>query len=75
MARRDSQPINEIHDFREEAGHLAPNVDVQIGDRLKIYFDKQDSNVTYEAKVRPIHSFFYGLVGLVRLNPKNIQES
>lgn len=54
MTRRDSQVINEINDFREETGHLAPNVDVQIGDRLKIYFDKQDSNVTYEAKVRPI---------------------
>jgi len=51
MTRRDSQLINEINDFREEAGHLAPNVDVQIGDKLKIYFDKQDSNVTYEAKV------------------------
>jgi hypothetical protein len=40
--------------FRDEGGRLPANVDVQIGDKLKVYYgDKpiQDSKVTYEAKV------------------------
>ena len=46
MTRRDSQLINEINDFREEAGHLAPNVDVQIGDKqgFTIHIHVQTSN-------------------------------
>ena len=45
-----------MNDFRGETSQLASNVDVQIGDKLKIYFDKTDSNVTYEAKVRIVLS-------------------
>lgn len=39
---------------REEVGRLPPNVDVQIGDKLKVYYGDrpiQDAKVTYEAKV------------------------
>ena len=39
----------------DEGGRLPANVDVQIGDKLKVYYGPmQDSKVTYEAKVRQL---------------------
>jgi hypothetical protein len=43
----------------EDSGRLPPHVDVQIGDKLKVYYGPmQDSKVTYEAKVRLFVLFF-----------------
>lgn len=42
---------------REEGGRLPAHVDVQIGDKLKVYYGPmQDSKVTYEAKVLQLRS-------------------
>ena len=45
--------------LREDCGRLPPHVDVQIGDKLKVYYGPmQDSKVTYEAKVSQIFLVF-----------------
>ena len=37
---------------REDGGRLPSHVDLQVGDKLKVYYGPmQDSKVTYEAKV------------------------